>query len=386
VGGRLSSRPSVAAASLAPSVYRHVGILLLLALTLWGLGGPPPADPPAVAAAAPSGDPAAVRVMAVGDSVTAGAPGDYAHGSYRYPLYLHYRANDVAWQPVGPYHGVTVDSLEPDVGDTAWPPDRSRHAGQGGASLGELAELVGGWTRDHQPDVVLAYPGFALDPAAITEREIERLIDEIRTARPEVRILFGLPHYGGPQTAQETEVYRTRLRRVVAERDRVASPIRLVDMNVGWSTSYHGGGGTQGRYPAEPHGNRRLAMRWADALSRYWGIGEPWPAPAAPEVTVAGDRLRWRADDRADAWDVECEGTTIATIAAQPGRAQQAELSGLGICRVRGMRTTATPDDPGTVRGAWSAPVVVTMLPAPAPAPAPAPDLEPGAVVGHLSG
>ena len=59
----------------------------------------------AVAATSP------VRIMPLGDSVTGG--GTSAADTYRYPLYEHYRDEAVAWQPVGPFVGVSYLGLEP---------------------------------------------------------------------------------------------------------------------------------------------------------------------------------------------------------------------------------------------------------------------------------
>jgi hypothetical protein len=304
-----------------------------------------------------------IRIMPVGDSVTAGYPNDFAHNSYRYPLYGHLGAD--GWTPVGPYQGVSSSNLEPQVGYTEWPLEETRHAGKGGASVAELAGLVGQWTADHDPDVVLAFPGF-VSPGSVTVAHIESLIAGIRGARGDAKILFGLPYFGYHPTA-ETEAYRTKLSQVAQEQDTVASPIRLVDMDVGWVEAYHGNSDSQTRYPAEPHGNARLAMRWADALSRYWGVGEAWPAAAAPMLSAVGDRVAWPEDDRADQWEIERDGSLLATIDAVPDGPQHYDVSETGTYRVRGVRSTATPDDPGRVDGAWSDPVEITSIPDPDP-------------------
>jgi hypothetical protein len=226
-----------------------------------------------------------IKVMPIGDSVTAG--GTHAVDSYRYPLFVHFRDQQVSWQPVGPYWGVGSFSGEPLVGYSEWPEEWTRHAGAGGNTVRELSDSVRGWVSDHQPDLLIAFPGF-VSQDTVTEEHLVRFIDRARLGRPDVKMLFGLPHYGSPHSHETTDAYRALLTSVVAAKDTETSPLRLVDVGEGWSEDYHGGGGTQGRYPAEPEGNRRVAMRWADALWRYWQIGQPWGVPAAPSTSYLG--------------------------------------------------------------------------------------------------
>jgi hypothetical protein len=301
--------------------------------------------PAAPALAAP------VAVMPVGDSVTAG--GTAAADTYRYRLYQHYASSGVDWAPVGPFQGVSATSQEPAVGYGAWPQAYTRHAGFGGRSVAALTPDLTGWVRSHTPDVVLAFPAF-IDQGSVTQAQLEAFIDAARAGRSDVKMLFGSPYEGSPFTAAETAQYRSRLAAAVAAKTTAQSPIHIVDMSVGWLQAYHGGGGTQGRYPAEPAGNRRVAMRWADALHTVFGIGAPWPAAQVQRLTATSTGLSWAFDDRADTWQVERNGRVVATVTSVPGRDQQVTLTEPGTYRVRGRRTSATTPS-GNVVGAWSA-------------------------------
>lgn len=321
-----------------------VGCLVVF-LTVTGPGGD------AFAGAATAAQP--VRVMPVGDSVTSG--GTHAKDSYRYRLYRRYAAAGVDWRPVGPFDGVHWEEQDPAVGYESWPRLYTRHAGRNGWSIVDLTPALAGWVEDAVPDVILALPAFARQ-GSVTEADFEAFLDAARSGSPDVKILFALPYTGSPNDPSVTAQYRARLEAVAAAEDTATSPVRLVDLAVGWDEDFHGGGGTLGRYPAEPVGNERVAMRWADALHRYWRIGSPWPTAAAPSLDGDDTGLSWAFDDAADEWEVERDGEIVATVPSVPGVTQTYVTTTWGSYRVRGIRSTATPDAPGGRSGPWSAP------------------------------
>lgn len=220
-----------------------------------------------------------VRVLCLGDSVTAGYPGSHAGNSYRWPLYDRLNSNggygtgpaQVSF--VGLYYGLN-DGLEPTVGWAAWPQADSQHAGYAGESTSQLAGHVQSLVATHDADVILYFGAF-ISQGSVTEQDFRDLIDNARAAKADIKILFGKAYYGTPFSEAETDQYNARLATVVAEKQSETSPLHIVDMADGWDPEVHGGGydgNAEGRYPSEP-GNALLAERWAEALFEHFRVG-----------------------------------------------------------------------------------------------------------------
>lgn len=161
------------------------GLVAVVLLALAGLEPEtaPPAPVPPAAGARPAEPPARqpgtpVRVMPLGDSITAGV-GSRSGGSYRTVLYDRLRAS-----------GLDVDFVGSRQSGSGADPD---HEGHGGWTVERIAAQVDGWLELYQPDVVLLHIGTNNvtrgEPPVRIARKLSGLIDRIRAARPQAHVL-----------------------------------------------------------------------------------------------------------------------------------------------------------------------------------------------------
>lgn len=200
-----------------------------------------------------------MRLMAVGDSITAGA--DF-FSSYRYPLREKLAAAGYVVEFVGTQVGAARD------GPLA-------HEGYGGKSTEFLAETVPAHFRQHPADIVLLHSGHnhsaEEQPVAGIVAATERLIAAFRAANPRVTVLLAqvipagkLPKYSYlPALNQELAALAKRL-------DGPEQRVVLVDQATGfdWTTDT-----VADKVHPNARGAEKMAETWFHALR------EVLPAP-----------------------------------------------------------------------------------------------------------
>jgi hypothetical protein len=144
-------------------------------------------------------DCAPVRVMPLGDSLTAGGAGDpQFYDSYRYELWRKLRAVDLPVVFVGDQTGPNAVATNPPPG-SGLAPGSFAHSGHGGWTIGpndqrdslgrpfNVAAYIDEWTASVKPEVVLLNLGtnFELDGAA----KLSALINKIRRLLPNAVIV-----------------------------------------------------------------------------------------------------------------------------------------------------------------------------------------------------
>jgi lysophospholipase L1-like esterase len=174
------------------------------------------------AAGAGAAGAAPLKVMALGDSLTAGAGSSHG-GGYRLTFWTRLQEE-----------GIEVDM----VGGKADGPDTldDRHQGYSPGTLHEISAHVHEKLRDYEPDVVLVLAGtdewrddrFSPPSFAVN---LGVLIDRILTARPGAQIFVGTipPPKFGRNEAEKRQLNRL-IRREVKERGGRGQPVHLVDL------------------------------------------------------------------------------------------------------------------------------------------------------------
>ncbi|MBI2513193.1 MAG: alpha/beta hydrolase fold domain-containing protein [Opitutae bacterium] len=247
-----------------------------------------------------------VRLMAVGDSITAGA--DF-FSCYRYPLWEKLFAAGYVVEFVG------TQTSETRVGPLA-------HEGYGGKNTEFLAQAVPAHFREHPADVVLLHSGHnhsvEEQPVAAIVAATERLIAAFRAVNPRVTVLLAqvipagkLPKYSYlPALNQELAALAKRL-------DRSAQRVMLVDQATGfdWTTDT-----VADKVHPNARGAAKMAETWFRALR---GILPP-PAQAFAPRRIAYERVG-ETELQLHVFDAAAAPAT-ATRAAGTSRARPAIL------------------------------------------------------------
>lgn len=221
-----------------------VGLLLLVSVGCTVNGAEDPAES--------SGD-GTVAIMPIGDSITAGP-------FYRIPFVRRVLSADCDVDFVGTFSGTGGD--EPADADEL----DLDHQALGGATSREIREQLDGWLEQHQPDIALIYLGINdfyrnLDREETIEN-LDAVIDNLRTANPNVRILLAqiMP---AVDVEQGVEALNTRIDQLGRVLDTTASPVVVVDMATGVDVD------TDLVDDVHPDDAQSTAMadRWTDAIA-----------------------------------------------------------------------------------------------------------------------
>jgi lysophospholipase L1-like esterase len=205
-------------------------------------------------------EPAPVKVMALGDSLTVGI-GSTRGGGYRAPFWEHMRDAGIEIDMVGG----KVDG--PETFD-------NRHQGYARMPLHELSAGVHDKMRMFQPDVVLLLAGADevgssnFSPHAFAAN-LEVMIDRIFTAKSGVKLLIGtLPpsKFGKNQGAKRA--VNELLRRTVRERAERGQAVYLVDAFAAIDPQRDMADAT---HPND-NGYERIGEAFADALLPLLGV------------------------------------------------------------------------------------------------------------------
>jgi lysophospholipase L1-like esterase len=193
-----------------------------------------------------------VRLMAVGDSITAGA--DF-FSNYRYPLWKKLSAAGYAIEFTGSQAGETPAGPLP-------------HEGYGGKNTEWLAQNVPAHFRAQPADIVLLHSGHNHSVEEQPVRGIlgatEQLIAAFREINPQVTILLAqvIPAGKLPKYSYLTEL-NTGLAALAARLDRPGQRIVLVDQSAGfdWRTDT-----VEDHVHPNARGAEKMAEAWFTAL------------------------------------------------------------------------------------------------------------------------
>lgn len=224
-----------------------------------------------------------LRVMPLGDSITAGI-GSSTSDSYRWELFRY--LTDVQQIYITTYVGSQSSGQEPNP----------RNEGHSGWTIADLSAQVSGWVTTYQPDVVLLHAGVNdARTGASAETMATRMTDllsRILAASPSVRVVVGdviPPWYGTQQDVASVTVQRfdAMLPAVVA----AAGPrVSLARMSAAVTSSQLG----DGLHPNDT-GYRYMAWVWwrcmapllsADGVTRA-GV-DPLPVPVPQSALCPG--------------------------------------------------------------------------------------------------
>ena len=205
--------------------------------------------------AAPQRSNATVKIMPLGDSITASNKG---LNSYRYYLWHLLLEQGYHIDFVGSQHGVGN-------GPPANPDFDMDHEGHAGWRADEILAQIQAWATAASPDFVLIHVGTndlsQGQSVTSTVSDIGGIIDVLRTVNPHIRILLAqlIAKTGVPSIA----VLNGNLPALVADKQRAESPIVLVDQQTGFDSTTMTYDGTH----PNAVGDSRMAVRWFEKLA-----------------------------------------------------------------------------------------------------------------------
>lgn len=203
------------------------------------------------------------RVMAVGDSITAGAG---VPGGFRRPLQERLR-----------YYGMMVDFVGPSVENSPGMAD-PEHAGFGGWQTRDIlygrptarqAGRLSDWLRTYQPAVLLVTVG-TNDPWGLTYdqtvQQYDALVGVAFRRRPNIRVvLSSIPGSAADANKRHVEAKIQQAVREVVERwSRNGYPVEMADPFARWDSNRH----LSDRYHPNAAGYRLMADEFLLAVQR----------------------------------------------------------------------------------------------------------------------
>ena len=200
---------------------------------------------------------ATAKIMPLGDSITASSQGQH---SYRFYLWHLALAKGYRIDFVGSQHGVSN-------GAPADPDFDMDHEGHPGWRADEILAQVKGWATAAAPDFVLLHIGTndlcQGQSVESTVRDVEGIIDVLRTVNPRIRILLAQVIASANPCHAKIPEFNAELSVVVAATAGRDSPIVLVEQYTGFdpaAMTY------EGVHPNE-QGEVQMADRWFAQLA-----------------------------------------------------------------------------------------------------------------------
>lgn len=261
------------------------GLVVLVALAAALAGVPANAHAGAEPGSGP-GDPAATRILLLGDSVTQGSSGDW---TWRYRLWQLLTRSEVDFDFVGPRADLWNLRTGGPGGTTYADPAFDRdHAARWGMWAGILDVPVATLSADHQPDVVVVMLGvndliWSDDPASVVVARVRTIVEQARGSNPGIAVVLA-----AATQSWFTDVpdFNAGLGSLAEELTTSSSPVAFADVATGYSASEDT---WDGSHP-NAQGEVRIAAGIADALASL-GVGRPVPRPldlpAVGPVTAA---------------------------------------------------------------------------------------------------
>ncbi|WP_405059005.1 GDSL-type esterase/lipase family protein [Kribbella sp. NBC_01505] len=212
-------------------VLRAVPVALVSSVLAFGLSsaGDPVAGPVAASAAVPLVRAAPTKVMAIGDSITAGA--DAAQGGYRTDLWQLLRAD-----------GRPVDFVGSMSSGSAALADKDNE-GHGGWTIAMIQENVVGWLTTYQPDVVTLMIGTndmhedATSGAA--PGRLSALLDTIAQTSPNTQtFVSSIPPINDELKDAHVNAFNATIPAMVATKSATGKKVTFVDTNPAFSNPF----------------------------------------------------------------------------------------------------------------------------------------------------
>jgi lysophospholipase L1-like esterase len=286
---------------------------------------------PSVAAASAFGRP--LRVMPLGDSITAGV-GSPSRSSYR---------TDLRRRLAGA--GVAVDFVGSQRSGPGPDPD---HEGHGGWTIDRISRHLDGWLATYRPDIVLVHLGTNNvtrgEAAPVIAAKLSALVDQIRVDLPASRIVVSTI-IGSKVRAELTvdRAYNALIPGVVAGKDaRVALADQSTVQGIDLLDLHH----------PNDFGYAKMAYTYYRTLAAILPAGRAWPAGTNPHRLRSAVRCLWRPVQRAGrtANLTECRRWTMREVQRRIGgvdRSVQRWQTRRPVARVRtvtvnGRRVTTT--------------------------------------------
>ncbi|MFF9850421.1 FG-GAP-like repeat-containing protein [Streptomyces litmocidini] len=273
--------------------------LLAGATAAFALAGAP------LAVAAPQPAPPLVRIMPLGDSITAGE-GSPGRAGYRAPL----------WNRITAEGGYTPDF----VGSGSWgdtpDPDNEGHSGY---TIKGIRDGIAQWQRAAAPDVVLLHLGINdlnshnADPATAAA-ELASLIDRLQSDDPGVTVIVQGLLTDTRGQFERTTAFNTDLLAAVDARSKAGRHVRYVaSPRLDLATEM-----PDGLHPNDA-GYLKMAAAYHEGLKAAVADGwvRPSPAPRAGTESGGTDRVRWAdfdGDGRTDQLTIADSGEVRARL------------------------------------------------------------------------
>lgn len=212
---------------------------------------------------------AQVKIMPLGNSIT---QGNTQHNSYRRALWFKLSNGGYAVDFVGSQNG--------NFGGPPPNPDFDLNSeGHWGWRADELLGSISGWAATYKPDIVLMHAGsndmLQGQSVASTVVEIGQLIDQLRVANPNVKILLGQLIPTTLAANVNITALNTALPALAAQKNTAQSSVTIVDQNTGFNASTDT---FDGVHPTDA-GEEKMAAKWYQAL-------QPLLTTTAPPVAA----------------------------------------------------------------------------------------------------
>jgi len=212
---------------------------------------------------------ATVKIMPLGDSITASNTG---FPSYRYYLWHLLLAKGYHVDFVGSRHGPPAN-----------PDFDMDHEGHAGWKADEILARIQVWAMEASPDIVLLHIGHndlcRGQSITSTVSDIAGIIDVLRMVNPHVRVLLAQVIASASTCHAGIPALNASLPALVANKDRPESPLTLVDQFSGFDPSTMTYDGTH----PNAVGDERMADRWFEKLTP---VLDTLLTEAAPEESL----------------------------------------------------------------------------------------------------
>lgn len=239
-------------------------LIVLAVLPATGAAIPPPPPGPGPTHSPAPTPTAHVKVLTVGDSITAGGVGgDPTSPAWHYQPTLASLCTSLA--------GITCDTI-----NVAW----------GGGKCSDMVPPLAGWLTQYQPDAIVLACGtndrtedVGPDGSPATVWALKQFLTQAHTYRATMPIVVGLPMYQDPTLASDYDIAKMPTiedweSSTVATYVAQGWPVGVADLQVIPATGAYVV--TDGTHPL-PRGYRYIGQLVYDALARLKG----WPVSAA---------------------------------------------------------------------------------------------------------
>lgn len=254
--------------------------------------------------AAVSVDAQVLRVMPMGDSITAGYRSTDNNG-YRGELFNLLSPETSSLDFVGSLRDGTMRDAD--------------HEGHSGWTIDQVSNIATGVVQRYRPNLVTLHLGSndlgkAGDEVAGAPARLAALIDKIFAAAPDATVVVAsLIVNADPDTQSRINAYNQSIRSLVQQRSNTGAHVLMVDMS-----SLTVADLADGLHPNDG-GYRKMAGVWNDGIEQAIGMG--WVAPPVPvAMHLVGDQSGRCLDVTGGGQD---DGTPVSIFSCAGGAANQ---------------------------------------------------------------